>query len=107
MKIKTYEERVKYMQEGGSAPVAPAEEGAPAAGGEDQMMQQLTQMAQEIISQLGPEAAAMLAQVIMEMLQGAQQGAEAGAEQQFMRRGGKICKGSRVAKKGCALRKKC
>ncbi len=106
MKIKTYEERVKYMQEGGSAPVAPAEGGAP-VGGEDQVMQQLAQMAQEIISQLGPEAAAMLAQVIMEMVQGAQQGAGAEAEQQFMRKGGKICRGGRVAKKGCALKKKC
>ena len=64
------------------------------------MMQQLAQMAQEIIQQLGPDAAAMLAQVIMEMLQGAQQ--EVGAvpeEQQFMRCGGKIKK--KTCKKAC------
>ncbi|MDY4134553.1 MAG: hypothetical protein SOY22_04490 [Terrisporobacter sp.] len=64
------------------------------------MMQQLAQMAQEIIQQLGPDAAAMLAQIIMEMLQGAQQ--EVGAapeEQQFMRCGGKIKK--KTCKKAC------
>ena len=88
---------IKKFQEGGAAPVAPAQ--AP-QGGEEQMMQQLAQMAQEIIQQLGPDAAAMLAQVIMEMLQGAQQ--EVGAvpeEQQFMRCGGKIKK--KTCKKAC------
>ena len=87
---------IKKFQEGGATPAAPAQ--AP-QGGEEQMMQQLAQMAQEIIQQLGPDAAAMLAQVIMEMLQGAQQ--EVGAvpeEQQFMRCGGKIKK---ACKKTC------
>ena len=97
---------IKKFQEGGATPAAPAQ--AP-QGGEEQMMQQLAQMAQEIIQQLGPDAAAMLAQVIMEMLQGAQQ--EVGAapeEQQFMRSGGKIkkktCKklcGGNLQKKQC------
>ena len=90
---------IKKFQEGGAAPAAPAQ--AP-QGGEEQMMQQLAQMAQEIIQQLGPDAAAMLAQVIMEMLQGAQQ--EVGAapeEQQFMRCGGKIKKKKRTCKKLC------
>ena len=89
--------QIKRYQEGGAAPAAPAQ--AP-QGGEEQMMQQLAQMAQEIIQQLGPDAAAMLAQVIMEMLQGAQQ--EVGAvpeEQQFMRCGGKIKK--KTCKKAC------
>ena len=88
--------QIKRYQEGGATPAAPAP--AP-QGGEEQMMQQLAQMAQEIIQQLGPDAAAMLAQVIMEMLQGAQQ--EVGAvpeEQQFMRFGGKIKK---ACKKTC------
>lgn len=88
---------IKKFQEGGAAPAAPAQ--AP-QGGEEQMIQQLAQMAQEIIQQLGPDAAAMLAQVIMEMLQGAQQ--EVGAvpeEQQFMRYGGKIKK--KTCKKLC------
>ena len=88
--------QIKRYQEGGATPAAPAP--AP-QGGEEQMMQQLAQMAQEIIQQLGPDAAAMLAQVIMEMLQGAPQ--EVGAapeEQQFMRCGGKIKK---ACKKTC------
>ena len=89
--------QIKRYQEGGATPAAPAP--AP-QGGEEQMMQQLAQMAQEIIQQLGPDAAAMLAQVIMEMLQGAPQ--EVGAapeEQQFMRCGGKIKK--KTCKKAC------
>ena len=89
--------QIKRYQEGGAAPAAPAQ--AP-QGGEEQMMQQIAQMAQEIIQQLGPDAAAMLAQVIMEMLQGAQQ--EVGAvpeEQQFMRCGGKSKK--KTCKKAC------
>ena len=89
--------QIKRYQEGGAAPAAPAQ--AP-QGGEEQMMQQLAQMAQEIIQQLGPDVAAMLAQVIMEMLQGAPQ--EVGAapeEQQFMRCGGKSKK--KTCKKAC------
>jgi hypothetical protein len=72
---------VKKFQAGGPMPEEqgapmPAEAGAPApeqGGAADQeaaMMEQLYQMAGEIIQQMGPEAAAMLAQAIMEMLQG-------------------------------------
>ena len=89
--------QIKRYQEGGAAPAAPAQ--AP-QGGEEQMMQQLAQIANQLIQELGPDAAAMLAQVIMEMLQGAQQ--EVGAvpeEQQFMRCGGKIKK--KTCKKAC------
>ena len=89
--------QIKRYQEGGATPTAPAQ--AP-QGGEEQMMQQLAQIANQLIQELGPDAAAMLAQVIMEMLQGAQQ--EVGAvpeEQQFMRCGGKIKK--KTCKKAC------
>ena len=89
--------QIKRYQEGGATPTAPAQ--AP-QGGEEQMMQQLAQIANQLIQELGPAAAAMLAQVIMEMLQGAQQ--EVGAvpeEQQFMRCGGKIKK--KTCKKAC------
>ena len=89
--------QIKRYQEGGAAPAAPAQ--AP-QGGEEQMMQQLAQIATQLIQELGPDAAAMLAQIIMEMLQGAQQ--EVGAvpeEQQFMRCGGKIKK--KTCKKAC------
>jgi hypothetical protein len=72
---------VKKFQAGGPMPEEqgapmPAEAGAapaPEQGGADQeaaMMEQLYQMAAEIIQQMGPEGAAMLAQAIMEMLQG-------------------------------------
>lgn len=79
--------KIKAYQQGG--PIEdPNAQMAPAQGGEEQMMQQIAQMAQEIIQQLGPDAAAMLAQAIMEMLQGGAQS----EEQQFMRCGGKIKK---------------
>lgn len=80
------------MQEGGAAP-APQQ-------GQDQAMQQIAQLAEQLISEMGPEAAAMLAQAIMEMLQGAPE--EMGAapqEQQFMRCGGKLKK--KTCKKAC------
>lgn len=74
MKVKT-----KFLQEGGQAPAAPEQTGAPQAGGQEQIMG----IAQEIIGQFGPEGAAMLAQVIMEMLQGGQQPT-------YAKRGGKL-----------------
>lgn len=98
--------KIKAYQEGGAMPAeAPAQ--APAQGGaEDQMMQQLAQMAQSIIQQLGPDAAAMLAQIIMEMLQGAAQGPVGAAPEEgqaFMRKGGKLykCGGKTKMKKAC------
>lgn len=89
--------RIKKFQEGGEAPMEPMpQEQQPS---EEQVMQQIAQMAQEIIQQIGPEAAAMLAQAIMEMVQGG--GAEgAPEEQQFMRKGGKLMKcGAKMKKK--------
>lgn len=89
MKILKNEERVKRLQQGGQ--VAPA--AAPAQGGEDQMLAQLEAMAAEIINSVGPEGAAMLAQMIMEMLQGAQQemvGQPQGGTEPVFKRGGKI-----------------
>lgn len=82
--------KIKRFQEGGAAPMAAPQ---PAPAQEEQMMQQLAQMAQEIIQQMGPDAAAALAQMILEMLQGGAQPVDAvPAEQQFMRKGGKIYK---------------
>ena len=66
---------------------APAEAApAPEQGGQDQMMAQLEQMAMEIIQSVGPEGAAMLAEMIMAMLQ--QGGAPQG--QPVFRKGGKL-----------------
>lgn len=97
-------QKFRKFQEGGAMPAeqmpaegAPMEGGAPAQGGEDQMMQQIAQMAQQIIQQMGPEAAAMLAQIIMEMLQGGGAGAPQGPVggqpegEPVYRKGGKIC----------------
>ena len=70
----------------GGAPVEAAP--APAQGGQDQMMAQLEQMAMEIIQSVGPEGAAMLAEMIMAMLQ--QGGAPAEGAQPVFRKGGKM-----------------
>ena len=84
---------IKKYQAGGPMPADPAMAGAPAEaapapeqGGQDQMMAQLEQMAMEIIQSVGPEGAAMLAEMIMAMLQ--QGGAPQG--QPVFRRGGKL-----------------
>ena len=77
--------KIKKFQMGGQ--VAPAEAApAPAQGGQDQMAAQLEQMAMEIIQSVGPEGAAMLAEMIMAMLQ--QGGAPQG--QPVFRKGGKL-----------------
>ena len=80
--------RTQKFQEGGAmpAPEAAPAEAAPQGG---DPMEQVYQMAAEIVQQLGPDAAAMLAQAIMEMLQG---GAEAAAPQgePVYKKGGKL-----------------
>ena len=82
MKIKT-----QFLQTGGE--VAPAQPQGGEQGGGAQ--EQLAQMAQQIIQQLGPEAAAMLADMIVQMLQGASQQAPA-SQTTFQRQGGKLVK---------------
>lgn len=81
MKVKT-----KFLQEGGQAPAAPAAPGAPAQGGPEE---QIAGMAQQIVEQLGPEAAAMLAEAIMQLLQGAAQQAPEG-QPVYAKQGGKL-----------------
>lgn len=78
--------KIRKFQQGGPAP-APAQEQQAAPGQQASPEQQIQAMAAEIIKTMGPEAAAMLAQVIMQMLQSAttQQGAPA-----FARKGGKL-----------------
>ena len=101
--------KLRKYQAGGPMPVEaapeaapmPAEAGAPAqAGPEEQIMG----MAQEIISQLGPDGSAMLAEAIMQMLQaGAAEAAPAGeapAGEPVFKKGGKICKRVKKACKG-------
>ena len=100
MRIMKYQKPVGKFQQGGQvapnmeeadAQAVPAEE-QQIQGDEQAMMQQLTQMAQEIISQMGPDAAAMLAQITMEMLQGAQPVGEEPQGEPVFKKGGKICK---------------
>ena len=99
---------VKKFQAGGPMPEEqgvpmPAETGAPAApeqeaaNQEAAMMEQLYQMAGEIIQQMGPEAAAMLAQAIMEMLQGdgGQAPMPAPEQQPVYKLGGKMVRSGR------------
>lgn len=79
--------KIKRFQEGGQAPAAPQGGEQAGPGPEEQIMQ----MAQEIIQQLGPEAAAVLAQAIMEMLQGGGGGEAAPqGEPTYQRKGGKL-----------------
>ena len=88
--------KVKKMQQGGEMGAQPTPEqmaaeeqamqgGAPAEGGSPE--EQLMALAQDIISQVGPEAAAMLAQIIMEMLQG---GGQPQPQPTFQRKGGTL-----------------
>lgn len=81
--------KIKKFQEGGAAP-APEQGMAPGAeqGGAG-AEEQIAQMAQAIIQQVGPEGAALLAQVIMQMLQGGGQPQE-GQQPTFQRKGGKL-----------------
>ena len=86
---------VRRYQQGGPMPADPAMAGAPveaapapAQDGQDQMMAQLEQMAMEIIQSIGPEGAAMLAEMIMAMLQ--QGGAPGPEAQPVFRKGGRI-----------------
>ena len=81
--------KVKKFQEGGEV-VDPQmqqmqqetpQEGVPSP--EEQLMA----VAQDIILQMGPEAAAMLAQIIMEMLQG---GGQPQPQPTFQRKGGTL-----------------
>lgn len=111
-------QKFRKFQDGGAMPVDPSMQGeAPAdqmgnemaaAGGDEQaMIQQLAQVAQQIIQQMGPEGAAMLAQIIMEMLQGGGEQAPVGEQPEgepVFKKGGKICgrmkKGAKMKKCG-------
>ena len=91
---------IKKFQQGGPMPADPAMGGAPveaapapAQGGQDQMMAQLEQMAMEIIQSVGPEGAAMLAEMIMAMIQ--QGGAPAEGQPVFSKGGKMKRKGAR------------
>lgn len=77
--------KVLKFQQGGVAPEGAApEQGAPAGAGAEE---QLAQMAQQIVQQLGPEASAALAQMIMQLIQG---GAQPQGQPTYQRKGGRL-----------------
>ena len=83
--------KVLKFQEGGAAPAPAPASGAPAQGPGPE--EQIAAMAQQIVEQLGPEAAAMLAQMIMQMLQGGgepQPEAVPQGEPVYAKQGGKL-----------------
>lgn len=68
------------------APGAEEQMGAQAGAEQAGIEEQVAMMAEQIVTELGPEGAAMLAEMIMQMLQG-------GAEQPqptYQRKGGKL-----------------
>ena len=77
--------KTRFLQTGGAMPAEQAPAQAPAQGGSPE--EQLMAVAQDIILQMGPEAAAMLAQIIMEMLQG---GGQPQPQPTFQRKGGTL-----------------
>ena len=77
--------KVLKFQQGGAAPAQAApEQGAPAGAGAEE---QLAQMAQQIVQQIGPEASAALAQMIMQLVQ---EGAQSQGQPTYQRKGGKL-----------------
>lgn len=88
MKILKKNTKIGRFQEGGAMP-APAEAAPAEAPQGGDPMEQIYQMAAEIVQQLGPDAAAMLAQAIMEMLQGGG-GAPAPQGEPVYKKGGKL-----------------
>jgi hypothetical protein len=86
--------KIKKFQMGGPAPApeqgapAPEQGGQPQGGGPEE---QIAAMAQQIVEQLGPEAAAMLAEAIMQMVQGGGEPQPAPqGEPVYAREGGKL-----------------
>ena len=83
--------KVKKFQAGGPAPEEMGGAGAPAPAQEPQAggaEEQLAQMAMQIIQQLGPEASAALAQMIVELLKQGQAAPQ--NEPVYAKQGGKL-----------------
>ena len=83
--------KTRFLQTGGAMLAEQAQAQAPTKGGSPE--EQLGAIAQDIINQLGPEAAGMVAEMILQMLQGG--GGQAAPEQEapvMARRGGRLVK---------------
>lgn len=84
---------------------AMAQGAAPAAeqgGAEDQMQQMAAQLAQSLLEQISdPNAVMAILQMAMEMIQQSAGAAPEAAQEPVFKKGGKLCKGGKVAKKKC------
>lgn len=78
---------VKKFQQGGEVVDPQMQQETPQEGNAASPEEQLMAMSQQIIQELGPESAAMLAQIIMEMLQG---GGQPQPQPTFQRKGGTL-----------------
>lgn len=88
MKIKA-----KFMQEGGAMPTeqaAPETQAAPEAGGEQDVMGQMLQMAVQAIQNQDCNAAMQVCQVLVELAQQSQAPAEEQPGEPVYRRGGSL-----------------
>ena len=89
MKVKKFQMGGQVAPEAAPAEpgVAPGQKGmSPQGGGPEE---QIAQMAMQIVSQLGPEASAMLAQMIMQVLEQSS-GAAPQGEPVYAKKGGKL-----------------
>lgn len=91
--MKIVKKQVNKFQEGGAMPTGTA---VPAEAPQGQSgADQIVQIAAQIIQEMGPDGAAMLAQAIMELLQQMSQQAPVGEQPEgepVFKKGGKICK---------------
>ena len=98
MRIQKFNKGISKFQMGGEMPQDPntqapmEQEAGQISADQDAMIQQLSQMAAQVIQSVGPEAAALLAQIIMEMLQGGQTPVGGPQESEpVFKKGGKLC----------------
>lgn len=105
--MKIVKSGVRKYQDGGMAPeMAPEAQGAAPAeqqgGAEDQMQQIAAQLSQSLLEQIGDANAVMaILQMAMEMIQQSAGAAPEAAQEPIFKRGGRLCKGGKVAKKKC------
>lgn len=98
---------IRKYQMGGSAPeqAAPEQEAAveqQAANPEEQLQEMAGQLAQSLLEQIqDPNAVMAILQMAMEMIQQSAGAAPEAAQEPVFKKGGKLCKGGKAAKKKC------
>ena len=83
--------KTRFLQEGGQMPSGQTPEGqsAPQGGNPEE---QLMAIAKDIVGKLGPEASAMVAEMILQLVQGGANEAPAEEAPVMARRGGRLMK---------------